>query len=63
MNPHSEFYATMALHVFTLLKSTEPYLDEYFSLDVEKELVNAGFAVPKIICNTHRHRIIIAGIA
>ena len=63
MNPHSEVYATMAPHIFTLLKSTEPYLDEYFSLDIEKELVNAGFAVPKIICNTHRHRTIIAGIA
>jgi len=63
MNPKSEVYATMAPHIFTLLKSTEPYLDEYFSLDIEKELVNAGFSAPKIICNTHRHRTIITRVA
>ncbi|MGK7919150.1 MAG: class I SAM-dependent methyltransferase [Trichodesmium sp.] len=63
MNPKSEVYATMAPHIFTLLKSTEPYLDEYFTLDIEQELVNAGFIVPKIICNTHRHRTIIARVA
>ncbi|MGD1712622.1 class I SAM-dependent methyltransferase [Dapis sp. BLCC M172] len=62
MNPKSEVYATMAPHIFTLLKSTEPYLDEYFSLDIEKELVNAGFLAPKIVCNTHRHRTIIARV-
>ena len=63
MNPKSEVYATMAPHIFTLLKSTEPYLDEYFTLDIEKELVNAGFSAPKIICNTHRHCTIIARVA
>ena len=63
MNPKSEVYARMAPHIFTLLKSTEPYLDEYFTLDIEKELVNAGFSVPKIICNTHRHRTIITRVA
>ena len=63
MNPKSEVYATMAPHIFTLLKSTEPYLDEYFTLDIEKELVNAGFSAPKIICNTHRHRTIIARVS
>lgn len=60
MNPQSEVYATMKPYIFTLLKSTEPYLDEYFSLDIEKELVDAGFAAPEIILNTHRHRTIIA---
>ena len=63
MNPKSEVYATMAPHIFTLLKSTEPYLDEYFTLDIEKELINAGFSAPKIVCNTHRHRTIIARVA
>ncbi|NEP05392.1 MAG: class I SAM-dependent methyltransferase [Okeania sp. SIO2G4] len=60
MNPKSEVYATMKPYVFTLLKSTEPYLDEYFTLDIEKELIDAGFMTPKIICNTHRHRTIIS---
>lgn len=60
MNPKSEVYATMKPYVFTLLKSTEPYMDEYFTLDIEKELIDAGFAAPKIICNTHRHRTVIS---
>ncbi len=60
MNPKSEVYATMPAYVFTLLKSTEPYLDEYFSLDIEKELIDAGFLAPEIILNTHRHRTVIA---
>ncbi|MCL2929511.1 MAG: class I SAM-dependent methyltransferase [Trichodesmium sp. St16_bin4-tuft] len=62
MNPKSEVYTTMAPHIFTLLKSTEPCLDEYFTLDIERELVDAGFEPPKIICNTHRHRTIIARV-
>ena len=60
MNPKSEVYATMKPYVFTLLKSTEPYMDEYFSLDLEKELRDAGFGAPEISFNTHRHRTIIA---
>jgi len=32
MNPQSEVYAKMAPYILTLLKSTEPYLDEYFAL-------------------------------
>lgn len=62
MNPQSDVYVTMAPHIFTLLKSTEPYLDEYFTLDIEQELIDAGFLVPQIICNTHRHRTIIARV-
>lgn len=62
MNPKSEVYATMKPYVFTLLKSTEPYLDEYFSLDIEKELIDAGFSQPKITFNTHRHRTVIARV-
>lgn len=30
MNPKSEIYAKMPPYILTLLKSTEPYLDEYF---------------------------------
>jgi hypothetical protein len=42
------------------LKSTEPYLDEYFALDVESAIVEAGFSQPTITCNTPRHRTIVA---
>jgi len=60
MNPKSEIYAKMPPYILTLLKSTEPYLDDYFSLDIESALVAAGFATPTITSNTPRHRTIIA---
>lgn len=60
MNPQSEIYAKMPPYILTLLKSTEPYLDEYFSLDIEQALVDAGFTTPVITCNTPRHRTIVA---
>ncbi len=60
MNPKSEIYAKMPPYILTLLKSTEPYLDEYFALDLERAIVEAGFAQPTVICNSPRHRSIIA---
>jgi ubiquinone/menaquinone biosynthesis C-methylase UbiE len=60
MNPQSENYRKMPRYVFTLLKSTEPYLDEYFSLDMESIFVQCGFSTPKIISISPRHRAIIA---
>lgn len=60
MNPKSEAYKMMPPYVFTLLKSTEPYLDDYFSLDIEQALIEAGFAAPVIASNSPRHRTIIA---
>jgi ubiquinone/menaquinone biosynthesis C-methylase UbiE len=60
MNPRSEIYAKMPAYILTLLKSTEPYLDEYFGLDIEAEIVNAGFDRPLIVANSPRHRTIVA---
>ncbi len=60
MNPQSEVYAKMPPYILTLLKSTEPYLDQYFGLDIEQALVDSGFARPTITCNTVRHRTIVA---
>ena len=60
MNPKSQVYAKMPPYILTLLKSTEPYLDEYFSLDMVGALVDAGFTPPTITCNTSRHRTIVA---
>jgi ubiquinone/menaquinone biosynthesis C-methylase UbiE len=62
MNPKSEIYAKMPPYILTLLKSTEPYLDEYFALDVESAIVEAGFSQPTITCNTPRHRTIVAQV-
>jgi hypothetical protein len=63
MNPQSEVYKKMPTYVLTLLKSTEPYLDQYFSLDISQTLVNEGFNVPTIAPNSPRHRTIVAQVA
>jgi ubiquinone/menaquinone biosynthesis C-methylase UbiE len=60
MNPESEIYAQMAPYILTLLKSTEPYLDRYFTLDIAQALIDAGFEAPTITPNTPRHRTVIA---
>lgn len=60
MNPKSEIYAKMPPYILTLLKSTEPYLDQYFALDIEQALVAAGFEAPTITANSPRHRTVIA---
>jgi ubiquinone/menaquinone biosynthesis C-methylase UbiE len=62
MNPQSEVYAMMPPYILTLLKSTEPYLDQYFALDFEAALIEAGFQKPTIVRNTPRHRTIVAQV-
>ena len=62
MNPQSEIYATMPPYILTLLKSTEPYLDQYFALDLEQACIAAGFDRPTITCNSPRHRTIVARV-
>ena len=60
MNPHSEFLAQLPPYVLTLLKSTEPYLDQYFNLDLEQACVDAGFHHLITQFNSPRHRTLIA---
>jgi ubiquinone/menaquinone biosynthesis C-methylase UbiE len=62
MNPQSEVYAKMPPYVLTLLKSTEPYLDQYFSLDLKQAIAQAGFTQPTLTCNTPRHRTLVAQV-
>ncbi|NEO30642.1 MAG: class I SAM-dependent methyltransferase [Symploca sp. SIO3C6] len=61
-NPQSEAYTKMPSYVFTLFKSTEPYLDEYFAFDIEQAIVEAGFKVPTVTLNSPRHRTIVAEV-
>ena len=63
MNPQSEVYAQMPPYVLTLLKSTEPYLDQYFALDLPQAMVAAGFKEPVVKFNTLRHRTVVAKAA
>ncbi len=62
MNPQSENYQKMPPYVFTLLKSTEPCLDEYFTLDIKQALIDAGFQAPTITPNSPRHRTVVARV-
>lgn len=63
MNPQSEVFAKMPPYIFTLLKSTEPYMDAYFTFDIKQAIVEAGFQAPSITINSPRHRTIIAQVA
>jgi ubiquinone/menaquinone biosynthesis C-methylase UbiE len=60
MNPQSEVYAKMPPYILTLLKSTEPYLDEYFSLDLKQVMIDNDFHLLTITQNSPRHRVVIA---
>ncbi|MGB3405656.1 MAG: class I SAM-dependent methyltransferase [Microcoleaceae cyanobacterium] len=60
MNPQSEVMKRIPPYVLTLLKSTEPYLDQYFSLDIKQAIKAAGFQTPTVTNNSPRHRTIIA---
>ena len=62
MNPQSDVFATLPPYVFTLLKSTEPHLDEYFTLDLHQSIIQSGFHSPFIDRNSPRHRTFIATI-
>lgn len=63
MNPQSQIYAKMPPYILTLLKSTEPYLDQYFGLDMAKLMGESGFRHISITCNTPRHRVILAQVS
>lgn len=62
MNPRSEIYAKMPPYILTLLKSTEPYLDQYFDFSLEQAIYNAGFTKPTVTFNSPRHRTVIAQV-
>ena len=63
MNPRSPVFEKMPPYILTLLKSTEPYLDQYFSLDMKQAFTKAGFTTPSITINSPRHRTILAKVA
>ena len=62
MNPESGAYQTMPAFVMTLLKSTEPFMDAYFGLDLRQELLEAGFDSVQMQPCTPRHRAVIAQV-
>lgn len=62
MNPRSEIFQKMPPYILTLLKSTEPYLDQYFSLDLTQIFERSSFQTPSIAVNSPRHRTIVAQV-
>jgi len=59
-DPDSEVIRRLPAPIATLLKSTEPYLEDYFRLDLPAALVDAGFeAVRREACDP-RHRVVVA---
>jgi ubiquinone/menaquinone biosynthesis C-methylase UbiE len=59
-NPQSPVIQNLPPVLFTLMKSTEPWSDDYYTFDVEAALTQAGFDTPISVASDPRHRTIIA---
>ena len=57
-DPASSVLQRLPAAVATLLKSTEPYIEDYFSLDMSASLLDAGFRDLRITACDPRHRVI-----
>ena len=57
-DPDSSVLQRLPAAVATLLKSTEPYIEQYFSLDMAAALQTAGFRNLQISACDPRHRVI-----
>jgi SAM-dependent methyltransferase len=55
-NPRSKTIQNLPPVLFTLMKSTEPWSDEYYSYDLEGALRASGFADVVTTEADHRHR-------
>lgn len=59
-NPQSPVIQNLPPVLFTLMKSTEPWSDDYYTFDVEGTLKAVGFEPPITVASDPRHRTIIA---
>ena len=59
-DPDSAVIRRLPAPIGTLLKSTEPYLEEYFRLDLAAALSGAGFTVERRQACDPRHRVMVA---
>ncbi|MEM9137846.1 MAG: methyltransferase domain-containing protein, partial [Cyanobacteria bacterium P01_F01_bin.42] len=58
-NPKSAVIQSLPPVLFTLMKSTEPWTDEYYTLDVETLLRSVGFSQVQTQDSDPRHRTIL----
>ncbi|WP_448571569.1 class I SAM-dependent methyltransferase [Trichothermofontia sp.] len=59
-NPQSPVIQNLPPVLFTLMKSTEPWSDEYYTLDLEALLATVGFTHQVTVASDPRHRTLIA---
>lgn len=59
-NPKSAVIQSLPPVLFTLMKSTEPWTDDYYTFDVEAALADAGFESIITVESDPRHRTIVA---
>ncbi|MEL7071606.1 MAG: class I SAM-dependent methyltransferase [Cyanobacteria bacterium J06581_3] len=59
-NPHSPVIQKLPPVLFTLMKSTEPWSDDYYTFDVEAALENSGFEQIVTVASDPRHRTLVA---
>lgn len=59
-NPRSPVIQNLPPALFTLMKSTEPWSDDYYTFDVETALQQIGFEYKTTVPSDPRHRTIIA---
>jgi ubiquinone/menaquinone biosynthesis C-methylase UbiE len=59
-NPQSPVIQNLPPVIFTLMKSTEPWSDEYYTFDLERALQTVGFEQVVTVPSDPRHRTIIA---
>ncbi len=59
-NPKSPVIQALPPVLFTLMKSTEPLSDDYYTFDLEAAMEQAGFESPVVVPSDPRHRTLIA---
>ncbi len=59
-NPQSPVIQALPPVLFTLMKSTEPWSDDYYTFDLEAALQAAGFEAPVVVSSDPRHRTLVA---
>jgi ubiquinone/menaquinone biosynthesis C-methylase UbiE len=58
-NPASPVIQSLPPVLFTLMKSTEPWSDDYYTFDVETAMQKVGFDYQTTVASDPRHRTII----
>eukprot|EP00252_Welwitschia_mirabilis_P009422 TRINITY_DN219_c0_g1_i1.p1 TRINITY_DN219_c0_g1~~TRINITY_DN219_c0_g1_i1.p1 ORF type:complete len:397 (+),score=76.65 TRINITY_DN219_c0_g1_i1:188-1378(+) len=61
-SPKSKIVQNLPPALFTLMKSTEPFLDEYYTMDLERTMEDVGFTNVRSILTDPRHRTVTGSV-